>query len=303
MLMQAIRKYLAVRRGVGFQCRDIGRVLTAFARYASKKGDTYVRSDTAMEWAVSAASAWQREQRLRKIAQFARHARAEDPRHEIPPVGIFAERYVRRLPHVYSPDEIRRLLRAGGRLRPRWPMRRAVFTTLVGLLVSTGLRISEALALRFGDVTPDGLVIRKTKFNKSRLVPLHPTTEAALRSYLRKRRRAGTTSDFVFISPRGGKLPYGTIHYLFRTAEHDAGLRSRHAPTGPRIHDLRHTFAVRSLESAPDGTNPVGRQVLALSTYLGHGDLVGTCWYLQATPCLMRGVSDSCERLLEGGER
>jgi integrase len=206
-------------------------------------------------------------------------------------------------PHIYAPDELRRLLAAAGRLPVIWPLRPQVFTTLFGLLASSGLRVSEALALRFGDVTSDGLVIRKTKFNKSRLVPLHETAAAALGRYLALRRRASTVSDYVFISPKGGRLPAQTVSKTFLHLMRHAGLRAGPGTPGPRIHDLRHTFAVRALEACPHDGSPVGWHMRALSTYLGHRNLADTCWYLHATPLLMRGVADACEQFLEGGAR
>jgi integrase len=155
-------------------------------------------------------------------------------------------------PHIYSPDELRRLLAAAGRLPVIWPLRPQVFTTLFGLLASSGLRVSEALALRFGDVTSDGLVIRKTKFNKSRLVPLHETAAAALGRYLALRRRASTVSDYVFISPKGGRLPAQTVSKTFLHLMRHAGLRAGPGTPGPRIHDLRHSAGSRIM---PGGLN------------------------------------------------
>ncbi|MEK7283416.1 MAG: tyrosine-type recombinase/integrase, partial [Acidobacteriota bacterium] len=278
-------------------------LLHDFARWASDRGDTHVRTGTATEWAAAARSPWQRERRLRAVAGFARHARAEDPRHEVPPIFVFGRRHVRPRPHIYSPEELGRLLDAASRLPAIWPLRPQVFTTLFGLLASTGLRVSEALALRVGDVTSDGLVIRKTKFNKSRLVPLQETVASALGRYLDLRRRASTVSDYVFVSPKGDRLPLSTVHKWFLRLARETGLRSGPGTPGPRIHDLRHTFAVRALEACPQDGSPVGWHVRALSTYLGHSNLADTCWYLQATPDLLRGVADACERFLEGGAR
>jgi integrase len=189
-----------------------------------------------------ARSTWQRERRLRAVAGFARHARAEDPLHEVPPISVFGRRPVRPRPHIYSPDEIGRLLDAASRLPAIWPLRPQVFTTLFGLLASTGLRVSEALGLRFADVTRDGLVIRKTKFNKTRLVPLHETTASALARYLDLRRRRSTVTDRVFVSPKGDRLPLSTVHKWFLRLTRETGLRSGPGTPGPRIHDLRHTL-------------------------------------------------------------
>jgi integrase len=254
-----------------------------------------------MEWAATARSLWQRERRLRVVAGFARHARSEDGRHEVPPIFVFGRRHVRPAPHIYSPEDLARLLGAASRLPPIWPLKPQVFTTLLGLLASTGLRISEALALHFGDVTADGLVIRKTKFNKSRLVPLHPTAASALGRYLDLRRRSSAVSDYVFVSPKGDQLPYSTVHKTFLRLLRQTGLRAGPGRPGPRLHDIRHTFAVRALEASPEGGSPVGWRMRALSTYLGHVNVADTCWYLHATPQLMRGIADACELFLEGG--
>jgi hypothetical protein len=170
-MLTSIEAYLALRRAVGFRLTTEARLPHDFARWAAEREDTHVRTQTATEWAAAARSPWQRERRLRAVTGFARHVRAEDPRHEVPPIFVFGRRHVRPRPHIYSPDELRRLLDAASRLPAIWPLRPQVFTTLFGLLASSGLRVSEALALRFDDVTSDGLVIRKTKFNKSRLVP------------------------------------------------------------------------------------------------------------------------------------
>lgn len=301
MLKPSIDAYLALRRAVGFRLKTEEVLLHAFARGAAEHGDTHVRAQTAMEWAATARSLWQRERRLRAVAAFARHARAEDPRHEVPPILVFARRPVRPRPHIYSPDELRRLLDAASRLPAIWPLRPQVFTTLFGLLASSGLRVSEALALRFGDVTSDGLVVRKTKFNKSRLVPLHRSAAAALDRYLELRQRTSSVSDYVFVSPQGGRLPLATVSKTFLQLMRHAGLRSGPGTPGPRIHDLRHTFAVRALEACAQGESPVGWRIRALSTHLGHRNLADTCWYLHATPELMRGIADACERFLDGG--
>jgi integrase len=302
-MLTSIDAYLALRRAVGFRLKTEEQLLHDFARRAAERGDTHVRTPMATEWAAAARSPWQRERRLRAVAGFARHARAEDPRHEVPPIFVFGRRHVRPRPHIYSPDELRRLLHAASRLPAIWPLRPQGFTTLFGLLASSGLRVSEALALRFDDVTSDGLVIRKTKFNKSRLVPLHGTAASALGRYLERRRRASTMSDYVFVSPKGGRLPLQAVSKTFLHLARQAGLRSGPGTPGPRIHDLRHTLAVQALEACPPGGSPVGWRMRALSTYLGHRNLADTCWYLHATPQLLRGVADACERFLEGGAR
>lgn len=301
MLRAIIDAFLALRRAAGFKLRTEGQLLHNFAQWASDRGETHIRTIMATEWAAMARNPWQRERRLRVVAGFARYARAEDSRHESPPICVFGGRRPRPTPYIYSSDEVQSLLNAASRLASTWPLRPEIFTTLIGLLASTGLRISEALALRFADVTSDGLLIRKTKFNKSRLVPLHPTAASAIGRYLEIRRRGSAESDFIFISPNGNRLSDTTAHRTFRRLVNQTSIGSVEKTPAPRIHDLRHTFATRVLETSPQEGGAAGWRVRALSTYLGHANIADTCWYLHATPQLMRGVADACERLLDGG--
>lgn len=301
MLRKSIDAFLTLRRAAGFQLKDEGRLLHHFAQWASDHGETHVRTSAATEWAAMGPTPWQRERRLRVIAGFARHVRVEDSQHQIPSIFVFGRRHVLPRPYIYSPEQLQRLMNAASRLAPTWPLRAQVFTTLVGVLASTGLRISEALALRFGDVTRDGLIIRKTKFNKNRLVPLHPTASSALERYLAIRQRGRVKSDYVFISPNGRKLPYGTLRKTFRHLLKETAIRPVVQKPGPFIHSFRHTFAVRALETSLEEHGTVGWRVRALSTYLGHARVSDTCWYLHVTPELMHGVADACQRFMEGG--
>ena len=303
MLKKSIDAYVALRRAMGLRIEDPEYLLRSFASWASERGETHVRSQTVMEWAASKGSAWRRERKLRVVAAFARHAVAEDPRHEVPPIHVFSHKTVLVTPHIYSDDEVVRLMRAAEQLPPTWRMRPHTAATLFGLLASTGLRLSEALSLRLGDFTADGLVIRHTKFNKSRLVPIHPSTVSALDCFLARRRRARVSGDYLFASPRGGRISRKTVSTWFYRLARGIGLRGAPGTRGPRIHDLRHTFAVRSLETAPLCGAVVGAHVRALSTYLGHSRVAHTCSYLQTTPRLMRGIADACERLIEGGQQ
>jgi len=302
MLRESVDAYLKLRRVVGFALENCEYLLHDFARYATERGETHVRAQTATEWAAATRSPENREHRLQLIAIFARHARAEDARHEVPPIFVFGRRGKRLTPHIYSPGEIQRLLQAASELPPSWPLRPRVFSTLFALLASTGLRVSEALNLRYGDVTADGLVIRKAKFNKRRLVPMHPTVGAALDRYLQLRRRTSALSDSLFISRSGGRLSRKRVGRTFAFLRQRAGLCLGPGSRRPRVHDIRHTFAVRALEAAGIGIGPVDRYVRALSTYLGHSSVATTCWYLHATPHLMGNIADACERFLEGAQ-
>jgi integrase len=161
------------------------------------------------------------------------------------------------------------------------------------------LRISEAMHLVLGDVTTDGLLVRKTKFRKSRLLPLHETTQAALNRYMEQRQAIGGSDDHVFISTKGRALTYAMINGAFHFLVQRIQLRSQ-SGRRPRIHDLRHLYAVRSLEDCPGGHDRVTRHILALSTYLGHTHVTDTYWYLQTTPRLMAGIADACEAFIQG---
>jgi len=242
----------------------------------------------------------QRSTRLQTVARFARYSHAEDSRHEVPPDNAFPHRKRRPLPHIYSDKEIVRLLEESSRLGPAGSLRPFTYTTLFGLLVVTGLRLSEALRLRFDDVGADGLVIRETKFHKSRLVPLHPSAEAALQRYLSVRRRFPTDDPHVFVSLAGHPLRKDMVGPVFRSLRPKIGLQRGRGARPPRIHDLRHSFCVKALLRCPSGPDRADRNMLAVSTYLGHTEVASTFWYLQATPELMTGISKSSESLFRG---
>jgi integrase len=174
---------------------------------------------------------------------------------------------------------------------------------LLSLLAATGLRISEALALRFTDITADGLLIRETKFRKTRLVPLHDSVVAGLERYIVSCRRSGSGNDHVFVGSRGQPLQYQAVQSTFKTLLGRAGLWP--APNGrrPRLHDLRHTFAVRALQASPTGRRRIGQHMVALATYLGHVNIYATYWYLEATAELLRDIADTGETFMcQGGQ-
>ena len=178
---------------------------------------------------------------------------------------------------VLSPDQIHQLVLAASRSGYR-TLRRDTYSTLFALLASTGLRVSEAIHLRLDDLTPDGLVIRCSKFRKSRLVPLHETARAGLERYLQRRLAYAPAEPHVFVSLRRKPLLLHDVEVAFRTAARAIGL-----PDSPRArptpHSLRHTFAVRALQACPDGRDAITRHMLALSTYLGHAKVADTYWY------------------------
>lgn len=300
MLSLAIDNYLAIRRAAGFQLKVQESLLRHFARYAADHAQTHVCRQTAIDWAAQAPSPCQRENRLAAVRLFARHARAEDPRHELIPRHVFAGHPRRPLPSILSPVELRQLLEATACLRPRGSLRPHTYYTLFGLLAATGLRISEAMHLRLDDVMPDALFVRMTKFRKSRWVPLHPSTGCVLQRYLEQRNAYAGDDDHIFISTTGQPLSYAminkTFHYLVKSIHLD---QSPDRPQ-PRIHDLRHGFAIRALERCHGIRNDVARHTLALSTYIGHTHVADTYWYLQTTPQLMRHIADACAAYEQG---
>lgn len=299
MLTQAVNTYLAVRRALGFQLKTEGCHLHSYACFADARGEPFIRTATTIEWAALGRSAPQRARRLAVVSRWARYLHAEDPRHDIPPEGLFgSESRPRRVPFIFSSEHLGRLLEAASHLGPPGSIRPYTYCTLFALLACTGLRIAEAINLRLQDWTSEGLLIRESKFHKSRLVPLHETAQAGLERYRVRRCRIDGADDHLFVSRHGRRLSHSAAEAAFRTAVRAAGLDTT---TGrrPCLHSLRHTFAVRALESCPDGRDRITQHTLALSTYLGHANATATYWYLEATPNLLEDIAEACEQWLE----
>lgn len=304
MLKHAIESYLALRRAAGFDLRMTESLLRNFSCFAAERGETHVRTQTAIDWAACAPSPSQQDRRLKVVILFSRHICVEDNQHEVPPDGVFGKHPPqRRAPYIFSPDDICRLLAETSRLGPPRSLRPHTYGTLFALLACTGLRVSEALALRIEDVSEDGLVIRETKFRKSRLVPLHDTAVEAIDRYLEHRWCFGGADEHLFVSQRGRALPYQTVIATFLRVARAIGLRPEPGKPGPRLHDMRHTFAVRALEKCPKDRHRITRHILALSTYLGHARVADTYYYLHATPQLAADIVDACESFFFGGAR
>lgn len=301
MLSDLVERHISVHRATGYLFRQQALQLRQFARYAAEKGDVVVRAVTAVEWASQAVAESTRQVRLQTVSRFARLMHAEDARHEVPPERTFGRRR-RRAPHIFTERETRLVLQGAAALGPKGSLRPRTFVTLFGLIAATGLRISEALRLELGDITAAGLVIRETKFHKSRLVPLHGTTHEVLDEYIVLRRKVAGSDDAVFISKRRTALSRITANLTFNAVLRSVGLDSGRGRR-PRIHDFRHTFAVRSLEQCKGSREDVTRHMLALATYLGHVHLESTYWYLQATPRLLLDVAAQTEAHSTGGGR
>lgn len=295
MLRDDVAAYVRLRRAAGFRFKTQAQVLNSFLRFAALRGDAHVRAETAIEWARASSSVHQRANRLNIVRAFAVHAAAEEVQHEVPPRDVFGRpRHKRARAYIFTAQEITGLLDLAKALEPRASIRPHTYYALFGLLAATGLRRCEALNLNVGDLTSDGLVVRETKYRKTRLVPLHSTTESALQAYLARRRLFEVESDHVFVSLRG-RVDGADAALVFRQLVERLGLGRARGGDAPRITDLRHTWAVRALESCTRSEN-VPLHTRAVSTYMGHAKVVSNYWYLHTTPQLMGDIADACEK-------
>ncbi len=304
-LRAAMDDYLAIRRALGFKLARAGLLLADFVSHQEANGRDTITIDAALAWATlppGGASEWWA-QRLSVVRSFARHLHAIDPLHEVPPTDLLPGRSHRATPYPYSDTDIAALMAAARQLCS--PLRAATFETLVGLLVVSGLRIGEALRLDRDDVdlVEGVLVVRLTKFGKSREVPLHVTTVNALAAYAGERDRLcpHPAGPAFFVSTAGTRLLYCNAHLAWLELVRRAGLQPRSASCRPRPHDLRHRFAVVTLLGwYRDGADVAARMPM-LSTYLGHVHPANTYWYLSATPELLSLVAERLEAAF--GER
>ncbi|MYB12278.1 MAG: tyrosine-type recombinase/integrase [Rhodospirillaceae bacterium] len=301
-LTDHVERFVAMKRKLGHRCtRDFWWPLLSFARFAQDRDETFIRSATAVEWSLTAGSQPLRIQNLHNVHRFARWLHAEDPRHEVPPRDALGRQSSHRArPHLISVPDIRKLLTAALAMPPADTIAPLTWHYLFGLIAVTGLRISEALSLTLNDITPDGLIIRDTKFGKSRMVALHPTARDALDRYLTARRKERTPDAHLFVITTGRPPSIGWAELAFRRLAEQTGIRKPGVSRGPTPHSLRHSFAVRSLERLAPDVDP-SRHMLALSTYLGHAAFSSTYWYLEATPVLMRGIAEATERAFVSG--
>jgi integrase/recombinase XerD len=272
-------------------------LLNGFVDFLEEEGSGVITTDLALRWAIRPARCqrvrWSR--RLSVVRQFAQYRSAEDPRTEVPPLGLLPYSYHRTAPYLYSDDEIAKLIAVARLLPSPLGLRAETYGTFFGLLAVTGMRHSEARQLEREDVDLTGgiLTVRVTKFGKSRLIPLHTSTRDALRRYatLRDRILPKPKSPAFFLSERGAGLNLWTVYSTFDKLKQQVGLQSFQGRRGPRIHDLRHRFATQTLLRLYRSGQDVGHHVAALATYLGHVDIASTYWYLSAVPELLRLIS------------
>jgi integrase/recombinase XerD len=288
-LAEHVQDYLRLRRALGFKLRVEGHVLPQLVAYLTAAGASTVTADLAIAWAglPQGAKPITLAHRLGAARGFAKYLQTIDPTAQVPPSGIWPTRSPRPTPYLWSQRDIARLLNAARDLTP--PLRAATHETLLGLLAVSGMRVGEALHLTREDVdlVAGVLRIRHAKFDRERLVPLHPTATDRLRAYAthRDKARPAPTSTAFFVSGTGAALTYSGVHNSFVELTTTLGLRTTQLQ--PRIHDLRHSFAVQTLLDWYRAGVDVNGQMILLSTYLGHVHPAGTYWYLSAAPELM----------------
>ncbi len=298
-LSEHLDNYLQVRRAVGFKLARPQLLLTDFVDYLDSRGLDTVTIDAAIAWAAlppNALSNWHAH-RLSVVRCFARHLHVIDPAHQVPPTRVFPTPKHRATPFLYSDADITALMTAAQTLRS--PLRTATLETIVGLLAVTGLRIGEALRLNRTDVDLDNgvLSIIGSKFGKDRRVPIHPSTVDALGVYesLRRQLSPQPANPAMFVSVAGTRLRYCNFHTGWLIMVEAAGLQPRSAKCRPRPHDLRHSFAVRTLLGWYRDRDDVAAAMPTLSTFLGHVHPANTYWYLSASPELLGLVVEQLE--------
>jgi integrase len=301
-LRSAVAGYLSLRRSLGYQLEYHGHALPAFVAYLAEAGLDHVSTEAALAWATlpsGAHPAWWRS-RLGVVRDFARYLQTIDPATEIPPRDLLTARRDRLSPHWFSDTELAGLMRGARALVPEWKAH--TFETLVGLLASTGLRLGEALSLDCTDVDLEAgvAVVARAKAYGAREVALHPSTCEALRHYLEARaeRWPNPATTALFISARGARLPASSVHPTFRGLSDQVCTLRPGERRRPRLHDLRHRFAMRTLMDWYRQGLDVGARLPLLSTHLGHSGPAATFWYLEAVPELMGAVANRLEGVL-----
>jgi integrase len=301
VVRDAVADYLTIRRALGFKLVEHQRLLGDFAGFLEQAGASTITTELSVAWAARCrgTEGW-KAARLSVIRGFAGYMRSLDPATEIPPTGILIARKHYATPYLYCDQEVGRLLAEAAALRP--PLRAATYYTLLGLLAVSGMRIGEALRLDRDDVDLDAgvLTIHLTKFGKSRQLPLHPTTTAALARYDRRRDELcpKPNAPSFFISTRANRLDKSGVQYVFRVLRRRAGIELPRGSPQPRLHDLRHAFAVQTLLDWHRAGVDVQARMQWLSTYLGHAEPSDTYRYLTAAPELLALAAERLETTL-----
>jgi integrase len=290
-------EYIAARRALGTRLQEPAQTLRHFIKFLARNRSVHITTSLALEWSQQSKNVqratWAR--KLSMVRQFAGWVHAIDPRHQIPPPRLLGVRHRRNPPHIYSDEEIAALMVQAAKLDSDKGMKSLNLETIIGLLAATGLRPGEAFALQNEDVDLQAgiLMIRESKFGKSRQVPIHPSTVMALKQYVRRRDQmfCHPGESGFFLSDHGTALDAKTVRRWFCQISRNCGLREKseghRCGRGPRLQDLRHTFATRRLVEWYQARENVTVQLPKLSTYLGHSSVSCTYWYIQAVPELL----------------
>jgi integrase/recombinase XerD len=301
-LRRHLEGYLALRHRLGFKLRDVSCELHKFVRFAQQANASFITTKLALKWATQSTGCqpayWTA--RLGMVRRFAGYLSAVDPRTQVPPQGLLPHRFHRKSPYFYSDRQVSQLIKAAQKIPSPKGLRAATHSTLLGLLAATGMRLSEALALDRPDVDLDqGLLkVRQAKFNKSRWVPIHPSTRGKLQAYrhLRDRIFPHPQSPSFLLSEQGTRLTDWIARRWFIRLSHQIGLRRPTDHQGPRIHDLRHRFVIGTLRHWYRTNQDVEARLPELATYLGHVHVSDTYWYISATPELLQLATERLEQ-------
>ena len=309
-LSRELDRYLTIRRSLGYRLRAHERILRKLVAFAEQHGAEHISTDLFLRWKKASGGSASRHtwaQSLAIVRLFAQWLHAIDTGNEVPPRGLIPKNTRRPKPYIYSEDEIRRIVKAAAILPSANGIRALTYPVLFGLIAVTGMRISESLSLDAGEVDLEtGVVtIQCGKFGKSRLLPLSADTTARLIAYARERdRHLGCRPQPFFVSDRGERIAYTTARDTFAVVCKNIGLRPAQrfgrSGRGPRIHDLRHTFAVRTIMNWYRTGKDPAREMIRLTTYLGHADPADTYWYIEAVPELLALASARAEASLAG---
>ena len=309
-IREAVHEYLDLRRSLGFKLVDMEYWLLPFAAFLEEREAAYITEELALAWAQQPTNVqpYKWAQRLASVRGFAGYRKAADPRTEIPGTGLLPYQFIRPRPYLYTDDETRALMTAA-RNMPYQGERQALlpwtYYCLIGLLSVSGLRVGEARDLVLQDVDLESALLTVTagKCGRTRLVPLHDSTCRVLADYIVRRRRHWEdrpVPENLFLSSRGAPLDPSNVRRFFRNLTRKIGLRKPDKSRGPRLHDFRHTMAVRTLENWYRQDRDPERMLPILATFLGHVGIADTYWYLENSPGLMKQAMRRLERRWEG---
>lgn len=303
------RAYVAMRRSLGFKLRRADPQMRQLLAFLRKRKAGRITTKLAVEFATQDRGSGPKTSKSRwaLVRGFARYRAGVDPRTEVPPTGLLTSASRRAKPYLYSDDEILRLTRAALDRPSIVSLQPWTYHCILGLLAVTGMRVSEVLNLRCDhiDWTTGVLTVHETKFGKTRLVPLHCSTIAVLADYAQRREKHLAkynygSAPFFFVSRWGRRVHSTSLDRMFWELSEEIGLRAQYGGRGPRLHDLRHRFAVETLLRWYRSGCDVDRQMYVLSTYLGHTEPSRTYWYLSCAPELMGAAGRLLEQRWEG---